>query len=375
MKVIHVHAGKANPATTMNGVNVVVDACARTMHRRGMDVEVWGIARNPHTNRPRPEYPISLYQYFDTWPPRLERDLIHAISRVDSPRTVFHFYSGFLPPFVSITRRLRASAYFCMPQGVYSEACLQRHSWRKFPYYHCVEKYFLRNSRGLLLAHENELAGRVRASLGNTSCHVVSNGVDSLYILDAQRLKEREEGRIVWGFCGRIDNAHKAVDRLIRSFLLFRDRGGADRHVLSIIGDGPDLPLIRKTFASAISRGDVQLHDKLLGERKIETMRRMDYFAHVSNWEGMPLACLEAVGLGIPLLVTPGTNLADDVNRFRAGVVAEADDTSIANAMSRMSRLNRDSLVDGCRRLAREKYDWEKIVLQITTLYRNAISP
>ena len=125
MKVIHVHAGKANPATTMNGVNVVVDACARTMHRRGMDVEVWGIARNPHTNRPRPEYPISLYQYFDTWPPRLERDLIHAISRVDSPRTVFHFYSGFLPPFVSITRRLRASAYFCMPQGVYSEACLQ----------------------------------------------------------------------------------------------------------------------------------------------------------------------------------------------------------------------------------------------------------
>ena len=72
---------------------------------------------------------------------------------------------------------------------------------------------------------------------------------------DTQRLKERDEGRIVWGFCGRIDNAHKAVDRLIRSFLLFRDRGGADRHVLSIIGDGPDLPLIRKTFASAISRG------------------------------------------------------------------------------------------------------------------------
>jgi len=37
-KIIHILCGKANPKTTMNGVNVVVDRYASMLFERGYDV-------------------------------------------------------------------------------------------------------------------------------------------------------------------------------------------------------------------------------------------------------------------------------------------------------------------------------------------------
>ena len=67
MKIIHLLTGKANPATTMNGVNLVVDAYARRMTDSGHDVEVWGICRNPTSNRSHPPYALRLFQHFRSW--------------------------------------------------------------------------------------------------------------------------------------------------------------------------------------------------------------------------------------------------------------------------------------------------------------------
>ena len=47
----------------------------------------------------------------------------------------------------------------------------------------------------------------------------------------------------------------------------------------------------------------------------------MDAFIHTSRFEGFPMALLEAAGLGLPLIVSEGTNFGNYVKKFNSGLV------------------------------------------------------
>jgi glycosyltransferase involved in cell wall biosynthesis len=87
----------------------------------------------------------------------------------------------------------------------------------------------------------------------------------------------------------------------------------------------------------------------------------------VSNWEGLPLSCLEALAFKIPILVTPGTNLASDVRNYRCGLATEVDDESIVQGMIKLYSIDRVALQEGCENLIKQKYNWyssTKILLE-----------
>lgn len=373
MKIIHFLAGKANPERTQNGVNVVVDAYACRMFEAGYDVEVWGIADNPNTNLSSPKYPLRLFQHYHTWPLRLDPGLVECIRNVDSPTTVFHFYSGFLRSYPAIAGMLHKSQYFCMPQGIYSDACLRRNRFLKAGYIAIYEKGFLCNSRGLLLANEKELSDSLAKHIERVPKYVVPNGAD-VTIENNERATYRNIATTVWGFCGRIDNAQKGVDKLVRCFLQFARLHEERKHILLLIGDGPDLPQIKSSYADEIRNGLIEVHGRLFDTEKEKQLNRMDFFAHLSNWEGVPLACLEAVSRGIPLLVTPGTNLADDVRAYGAGVATEPSEDAILRAMEHLANSDLRGLIGGCKRLIKDKYNWTRSCTKLLDLYQRAVS-
>ncbi len=373
MKAIHVVVGKANPHSTLNGVNRVVDAAARTLWQAGWEIEVWAIARNPHTNLPRPEYPIRFFQHYHGVAGRLDPALAGRLAECDRPGTVFHLYGGFLPVLSVLARRLR-QAYLVMPQGIYSPACVHRHLLRKWIYFHAVEKRFVQRSRGLLLVHENELAPWVGRAASRVPQYVVPNGAPPAAPFPVRVQGSREAGGATyWGYCGRVFDAQKGVNRLVRCFLAFRQQRPAEDHRLIVVGDGPDLPALRRRYAQAIAAGQLELPGALFAAAKDRHLARMHYFAHLSRWEGIPLACLEAAAWGLPLLVTPGTNLADDVTRFRAGEVAADSDAAVIAAMHRLANADYPTLVQGCRRLVAEKYNWQRTGRLLEAIYRKVL--
>lgn len=375
MRVIHVVVGKANPQQTMNGVNVAVDAAARTLWQAGFHTEVWAIAGNPRTNLPQPEYPIHFFQHHPGVPARLDAALEARLAECDRPGTVFHLYGGFLPVLRAVARRLR-QPYLVMPQGIYAAACLRRHAVRKWMYFHAAEKWFLRQSRGLLLVNENELAPWVERAIGGLPRYVVPNGAPPAgdWPPPRQPLARCDaEGITRWGYCGRMFDAQKGVDRLVRCFLAFRQQRPGEDHRLSLVGDGPDLPAIRRRYRRAIAAGELEVHGARFGTAKVEHLRRMHYFAHLSQWEGVPLACLEAAAFGVPLLVTPGTNLAADVMRFGAGAVADGNARSVIAAMHSLTNADYGRMVAGCRRLIAEKYNWQRTATLLAAIYRKVL--
>ncbi len=373
MKAIHVVVGKANPHSTMNGVNRVVDAAAGTLWQAGLEIEVWAIAHNPHTNLPRPEYPIRFFQHYRGIGARLDPALAARLAECDRPGTVFHLYGGFLPVLWALARRLR-QPYLVMPQGIYSPACVGRHFLRKWIYFHAVEKRFVQRSRGLLLVHENELAPWVSRAASRVPQYLVPNGAPPAGPFPVRVPASRDAGGVAyWGYCGRVFDAQKGVNRLVRCFLAFRQQRPAEDHRLIVVGDGPDLPALRRRYAQAIAAGQLELPGALFAAAKDRQLARMHYFAHLSRWEGMPLACLEAAAWGLPLLVTPGTNLADDVTRFRAGEVAEDSDAAVITAMHRLANADYPTLVQGCRRLVAEKYNWQRTGRLLEAIYREVL--
>lgn len=377
MKIIHILSGKANPKQTQNGVNVVVDRYADLQFKMGYDVEVWGLAKNPYTNIPKPDYPIHLFQQHTNFPRLLDKKIFEAIGTIDTKNTVLHFHGAFMPEFFRVVSLLSDPVYFLMPHGLYSEYSLKRKKIRKYLYIKLFEKKLIKGSNGLIILHENELGTIIRQTSETTRCVVVPNGADYFDEIQTDNIKLStaisSSDKTVWGYCGRIDNKHKAVNRIVRCFIKFASLHSDEKHILSIIGDGPDLDSLRREYSSETNAGLIQFHGKQFGKDKYNLLGKMDYFIHLSNFEGLPLACLDALRLGIPLLVTPATNLGDDVANFNAGLVTTPDDTSVISSMNKIISLDRALLVRGCVNLSREKFDWKVSCGKLINLYLEAL--
>jgi glycosyltransferase involved in cell wall biosynthesis len=98
-----------------------------------------------------------------------------------------------------------------------------------------------------------------------------------------------------------------------------------------IAGDGP----LRDTL-EAMSRSITNL--ALLG--RVDDIAALhanaDLFLSTSSWEGLPLAMLEAMSLGVPAVVTAVDGVVDAVPRSAAVLVARPDADAIANEVRRV---------------------------------------
>jgi glycosyltransferase involved in cell wall biosynthesis len=372
MKIIQILCGKANPGTTMSGVNMVVDTYARLLHEAGQEVEVWGIAGNPDSNLPEPEYPIKFFRHHHDWPRSLDPGLRACAADADPSTTVWHFHSAFLPDFPALTGINPAVPYLCMPHGLYADAAIRRKRWRKSMYFSIREAPWLRRSSGLVLLSERELGRRAAQALQSVPRYVVPNGADPA-AAGVRCVGDRPGGHVEWGFIGRVSEAQKSVRRMVRCFMRMREADVARTHRLVIIGDGEDLEDIRRQHAADIAAGYLVFAGALYGADKFRRMCGFDYLLLLSRWEGQPLGLLDALALGIPAVVTPETNLGVEIEAAGAGVVAVGSDAAVVAAMREIQTRDRAAMSAAARRLAHSQFNWSASVARLLAVYRQVL--
>ncbi len=328
MKIVHLVLGKANPER-MNGINRIVHELACAMHANKWDVEVWGITADPYSGTPPREYGLRL---FPTASSRFKiaAELKTALSELHSGDCV-HLHGALLPHFGAITRVLRQRNvdYVVTPHGAYSRAALARNSLAKRIYISLVDETVMRGARAVQVNSASE-ASELEERLPGLNIVVVSNG---------QRLhptRADSDGKhLEFSFCGRLDSSHKGLDLLVDGFCEYRARGGIG--TLALIGDGPDLEDLQER-AAFVGHG-VEFVGPLFGDEKLERLAQSSLFVHTSRHEGMPMAVLEAAALGLPLLLSRATNLADEVEAAEAGfIVAPNTPGSIARELFEVER-------------------------------------
>ena len=64
-------------------------------------------------------------------------------------------------------------------------------------------------------------------------------------------------------------------------------------------------------------------------DEKEKILLESDLFIHTSRLEGHPTSVIEAISYGVPVLVTPGTNISEDVEKNKLGFVAPLDANKI----------------------------------------------
>lgn len=164
----------------------------------------------------------------------------------------------------------------------------------------------------------------------------------------------------------------KGLEQLIEAFLACAQRG--ERLALAGDGEPGHVAALRRAAARASER--VVFTGWLSGRVKAATLARAAVLAMPSHQENFGLAAAEAMTLGVPVVVSRGVNLADEVEAEGAGWVAGDEPGALARALQTALEDEGERQARGARarRLA-ERFTWAQAAADLEALYRGVASP
>ncbi len=142
-------------------------------------------------------------------------------------------------------------------------------------------------------------------------------------------LTSRPEPHREWvvGYCGRVVRPAKRVDRLPELAQQLHQQGLS--HRWEILGDGPERPALESAMAQA--GVTARFHGGQTGEAFWRILSSWDVIVFTSDFEGMPLALLEALSVGVlpvfPRLASGGRDTTERIApelTYRPGDLADA---------------------------------------------------
>jgi glycosyltransferase involved in cell wall biosynthesis len=168
---------------------------------------------------------------------------------------------------------------------------------------------------------------------------------------------------------GRIA-AKKGLDILIRAFALVSSRV----HDAKLVIVGPDNEGLGPSLQSLAIRegigGQVVFTGMLHGEQLREALAAADVWVLPSKAEAFPMAVMEALAAGRPIVISPGVNTAAEIAAANAGIVCKAEPAPLAAEIA--SLLGDDERRTYLQARAREfarRFDWATIAPNWVRMY------
>ncbi len=362
MKIIHILAGKANP-NTLNGVNKVVDAIATEQTRLGYETFVIGVANNTEQRH----YPIYNYKIFkkNPIPFFFPEDLLGYLLSNSTETTIFHFHSVFIPWFLPLIKKLkqkRRCHLFLTPHGQYIDAAMR--SIKKKVVFHLFDQQIIKEVEAVhILGEETEYNSRIKTIAKRVA--IIPNG-----FRNQPQIENHYNKTLSFGYLGRIICLQKGLDIMIPAFISYCKSGGTG--ILKIAGSGPDEDKLKQTVRQYGLDERILFLGKVFDDDKWEFIQNCSVFVHVSRWEGIPTACMEASSMGLPLLVTKETNLGPYITKFNSGLVLnELSETKVTNALLYFEQIFQKQefleMSKASSRMITEELNWAHIVKRLSS--------
>ena len=208
-------------------------------------------------------------------------------------------------------------------------------------------------------------------------------GIDLNILSDATRLNDFRELFPALGdspYVLALSRLHpkKGLYLLLKSFLSLIQEKDLKHWKLIIAGDGE--PNYKSDLKRMVKENDAErsviFTGWLEGEVKLAALRGAQLLALPSFQENFGLCVMEALACGVPVLISPHVNLAEEIETACAGWVASLDDDSLTGALSEALRQADERSRRGLagKHLAR-RYNWEAIASEMIQLYRATILP
>lgn len=237
-----------------------------------------------------------------------------------------------------------------------------------------LERFLGRRSAAITGCADDERQTAVadRVAPANRVC-VVTNGVavDRDAGADPRLLAFRGEGPLCGLVAGLRDQ--KGLPTLLDALDLLASEGRAVR--FAIVGNGP----LRAEVEERVSRPSLAETTMLLPfEAPVERyLNALDVFVLPSYWEGMPIAILEAMSLGLPVVATAVNGTPEAVADGRTGLlVPPRDARRLADAICEIASdgERRTAMGNEGRATADARFTVPRMVDQMLDVYRAVAS-
>lgn len=179
----------------------------------------------------------------------------------------------------------------------------------------------------------------------------------------------KEDGwseNIRFTYIGRIDIYHKGLDILLEAIKSIYDVLIENKALVNIYGDGntEDKAKLQELIAEYKIDKVVTVGPPVFAEdKKRVLLEETSYFIMSSRFEGQPMAALEAMSYGIPLVATENAGLTEDINKYDCGVLCKTTPEAMAKAIEKAVREYSKERMNKMSRGAVEcasQYYWEQ---------------
>lgn len=301
---------------------------------------------------------------------------IKNINNLEAPFNhpdVIVFHSIYYPKYLKLAHQARKLniPYIVIPHGGLQINAQKTKRIKKILGNFFLFNSFLKNAAAiqyLCKAEENN-------SVNKNKNHFISgNGYEITDVRKKYNSKQYKGLNII--YIGRYDIYFKGLDLLIECIIEIKEYMRSNDIKLSLYGKkNTDYELLMKKIKEYKIEDIVSLNDGVFGKEKKLKLISADVFIQTSRSEGQPLGIIEAISLGLPCIVTKGTNFGEIVENEKIGWVADFTKESIVNSIKE-AYIQKEKLPEMSNRAykyAEENLAWENVSQEALKCYKNVI--
>jgi glycosyltransferase involved in cell wall biosynthesis len=239
--------------------------------------------------------------------------------------------------------------------------------------YGVADRMVLRNYAAVVAVSDEVRQRLINAGVRKEKIHLVPNGIDLRPFDNATpSLREASNDTPIVGLIGRL-SVEKGVDIFLHSAAHVLVELPSTKFV--VVGEGPD----RDKLESLIDELKIRANVSMLGRRDDMSLvyASLDIMVSASRQEGLPMAILEGMASGLPLIATPVGDVPTVVLDGRTGVMVPPENAALlASAIVTLLRnpAQRERLGAAARKLIEDEFSADRMTADYLRVYEKAAS-
>ena len=298
--------------------------------------------------------------------------LLKWLHRHISDYQMVHIHALFHPmsSAAALLARWKGIPYILRPLGTLSHYTFtHRRRSLKYLYYRAIERGNIESAAAI---HFTTLGEQAKASrLGAKMRPVVVPLPFNPPTMDTTSASHRFQLL----FLSRLDRK-KGLDVLLPAFARVHSELPTSRLVIAGSGDSSYEKEIRALTKQHSLESCVEFVGFVDGSQRLELLRSSSLFVLPSRDENFGLAVVEAMAVGLPVVVTHGVDLSPDIERAGAGVVVELGVIELAGAIRdlALNSSKRVSMGKAGRDMVASRFAPRRVGCQLVGLYKGCLS-
>ncbi|MEW6491133.1 MAG: glycosyltransferase [Cyanobacteriota bacterium] len=284
-----------------------------------------------------------------------------------------HYLFSYAPTCAALLARRQKIPYIVTPYGMLTPWALQ-HQRLKKQVYSIIERHNLNQAVAIHCATELE-SQDVRNYQAKAPTFVVPYGVH----LPAYQFQAKQRLRQLYNipletpivlFLSRL-HPKKRPDLLLQALSKLATLNADFHLILAGSGDSDYLTYLTNLVSSLGLARRTTIPGFVTGVDKNLLLQGSDLFVLPSFSENFGIAVAEAMAAGLPVIVTPGVQIAPDIAQANAGLVIQGELDALVMAIQELltSPSRRIELGENGKRLVNQRYSWNAIAGNLDTVY------